>query len=517
VEVALRAIRDAARGLDHAHTRLDPQGNPAHLIHRDISPDNLMLSREGVTKILDFGIVKETGGSDQILTKTGEIKGKIGFMPPEALEGDDLDARADLFALGVTAYWLLCRKRPFGGKSEAQVLRNVLTLEPKPPDEVVPDIPVNVSEIVLELLAKDREERTATAADLVRSLNEVIGRADAEGQSATFCAAMLAHASDPPEERPASGQLSGPMPVAPGARPSSVQLPELPELDDSGRPMRTAESTSSEMMATALQDEPTSPTREPIARVAVLETQPVPALRDEGDAGAGSGGGGRRRLLLAGGVTAALGLVAALIVFGRPDTTVVESAGKPPPVVAPVVPEPREAPPTEEPPAAPPPPTEPAVRVDEPANEGAGVEDGAPSEEEAKPATRTVQLRAPQHVVWRTAAGRELGRGNVRVELPAAEKAVQAVDGKRAMVASAPVADTIDFARLPTGTLTFLVLPYADVRIGQLELGTTPVGPQKLTAGAYRVTLTYKDKRATKRVRVRQNRTTTLRHDFREN
>jgi hypothetical protein len=171
VPQVLRAIADAARGLHTAHTHGDDRGQPSGLIHRDISPDNLFLTTTGFTKVLDFGIAKR----DDLTTLTGknELKGKIPYMAPEQIQSESLDARADIFSLGATAYWLLCGQRPFVGTNEVAVLHAVLTRPPPPLRAVRPDLDDEVERFVLSMLEKDRNDRPPTAAAVARRCEQL--------------------------------------------------------------------------------------------------------------------------------------------------------------------------------------------------------------------------------------------------------------------------------------------------------------------------------------------------------
>jgi serine/threonine-protein kinase len=207
--VAARIVADAAAGLHYAHTLLDETGQPASLIHRDISPDNLMVTLEGTTKVLDFGIVKAEGEGP--LTKTGEVKGKMGFLSPELFEGAPADARSDVFALGVTLYWALTRRRPFRGKSEAHVLRAVLMSDVVPPRVLKPSVPEPVEEVVLGMLEKDPNKRIQTAGEVVERLETMLGRSEAHEAVARWAEGL----SRLGEFDAMPSSLSGPVEVAP--------------------------------------------------------------------------------------------------------------------------------------------------------------------------------------------------------------------------------------------------------------------------------------------------------------
>ncbi|MCC7071407.1 MAG: protein kinase [Deltaproteobacteria bacterium] len=170
-DVAIRAIADAARGIHAAHTLTDEAGRPLHLVHRDISPDNLMVAKDGVTRVLDFGIAKgELGGPK---TRTGNLRGKIPYLSPEQVEGAVLDGRCDQFALGVSLYWLLCGERPFDRATDFHTMAAILKDAPRPPRELNPGIPPALEAVILRLLEKDRAKRYATAAELADVLEEL--------------------------------------------------------------------------------------------------------------------------------------------------------------------------------------------------------------------------------------------------------------------------------------------------------------------------------------------------------
>lgn len=157
LELVLRIVSDAARGLDYVHRRA--------LVHRDVAPDNLFfVVGDGTVKLLDFGVAR--GGKAKVLTSKGELKGKIPFMAPEALEGLELDGRADLFSLGVTAYWLFTGKKPFPGAKDVDVVRAILRSDPIRPSAHNHDIPLWLEALLLGMLVKDRAARIQTGAEI---------------------------------------------------------------------------------------------------------------------------------------------------------------------------------------------------------------------------------------------------------------------------------------------------------------------------------------------------------------
>ncbi|MHB8420716.1 MAG: serine/threonine-protein kinase [Myxococcales bacterium] len=171
--VAARIVAQAAEGLHYAHEFQDPDsGQALELVHRDVSPQNILISKEGIVKVMDFGIAKAAGQMHH--TSTGTLKGKLAYMPPEQLNGKPLDRRADVWALGVVLYELLAGRRPFVGDSEAGVFRAILQEEPPELGELRPEVPTLLREIAAGALARDRDRRTATAGELARQLEDYL-------------------------------------------------------------------------------------------------------------------------------------------------------------------------------------------------------------------------------------------------------------------------------------------------------------------------------------------------------
>lgn len=148
----------ASEGLAFAHDALDPvTGEPLGLVHRDISPDNLLVSRQGAVKVVDFGVAKLAGQLHR--TQTGVLKGKVAYMPPEQFRGEVLDRRADVYALGIVLYELLTGQRPFQASTEASIMRAVLFDPLVPLRTRRPELPEALGQILDRALAKEREER----------------------------------------------------------------------------------------------------------------------------------------------------------------------------------------------------------------------------------------------------------------------------------------------------------------------------------------------------------------------
>ena len=175
VDLVLGIVEQAARGLAYAHGFRDKMsGDELHIVHRDISPQNIIISYDGVVKLIDFGIAKARTSAS--LTRTGIIKGKPSYMAPEQVHGEDLDGRSDIFSLGIVLWELLTGKKLFSttGKSEYTVLKMIESCDKivKPPSALNPSIKPELDEIVLRALAKDRNERYESATELQRALQK---------------------------------------------------------------------------------------------------------------------------------------------------------------------------------------------------------------------------------------------------------------------------------------------------------------------------------------------------------
>ncbi len=158
---------ETAKGLHYAHTKLD-KGQPVNIVHRDVSPHNVMISYEGDVKVMDFGIAKAAARSTK--TRAGTVKGKCAYMSPEQARGKNLDGRSDMFAVGVMTWEMLTNRRLFAGESDFETLSNVLKQEAPAPSSINPDVPASLDAIILKCLSKDRDERQADCRELAREL-----------------------------------------------------------------------------------------------------------------------------------------------------------------------------------------------------------------------------------------------------------------------------------------------------------------------------------------------------------
>ncbi|MFZ9887757.1 MAG: serine/threonine-protein kinase, partial [Myxococcota bacterium] len=170
VGVALQVLHGAACGLHFAHT-LRVGGQPLGLVHRDVSPANIFVTYDGKVKVIDFGVAKAQ--DSEIKTSTGILKGKLGYMSPEHAKGETLDPRADVWSLGVVLWESLVTDRLFGGQNPAMTLFQITQAPQDPPSVRRPDVPPEVDALCMRLLAKDRDQRFASCAEVVRAIEQL--------------------------------------------------------------------------------------------------------------------------------------------------------------------------------------------------------------------------------------------------------------------------------------------------------------------------------------------------------
>jgi eukaryotic-like serine/threonine-protein kinase len=185
-KIAAFVVAQAAAGLNHAHNLTDPLGNPLGLVHRDVSPQNILLSFEGSVKVIDFGIARALGRITE--TQTGGMKGKFGYMSPEQARGEDVDLRTDIFALGVVLWEAVTGRRLFQRENDLATMR-ALVYEPIPRPSTLADVPPELESLIMRSLARNPKLRFTTARDLGLALERwVVG---AGGASASDVSAMM--------------------------------------------------------------------------------------------------------------------------------------------------------------------------------------------------------------------------------------------------------------------------------------------------------------------------------------
>ncbi|HTL33553.1 MAG TPA: serine/threonine-protein kinase [Kofleriaceae bacterium] len=160
----LSIIAGSAAGLHHAHERKAMDGRPLGIVHRDVSPSNLMVSYEGTVKVVDFGVAKAEHRSTE--TQSGTVKGKITYMSPEQCKGSDIDRRSDLFSLGIVMWEMLTLERLFRRNSDFENMQAIVAEDVPPPSRLRPDIPPEIDHIVMTLLRKGPNDRYQSGDEL---------------------------------------------------------------------------------------------------------------------------------------------------------------------------------------------------------------------------------------------------------------------------------------------------------------------------------------------------------------
>ncbi len=167
----LQAVRDTALALHYAHTFIDPVGRAKQVIHRDVAEKNIMVTFEGVTKLLDFGIAKALNRTSR--TTVGMVKGTSGYMSPEQIRGEPLDPRSDIFSLGVVLHECLTGMRLFHGKAPEDGMLQALQCDVSPPSQQNKAVTHELDGVTLRALRRDRGDRYASALEFARAIERV--------------------------------------------------------------------------------------------------------------------------------------------------------------------------------------------------------------------------------------------------------------------------------------------------------------------------------------------------------
>lgn len=172
VRAALTIGIGVASALEHAHALHEIDGASLHVVHRDVSPQNVLISTAGAVKLIDFGVVRSAVAFHH--TRTGVLKGKLCYMAPEQLEAaGNLDQRADLFALGILLHETLCARPLFRGRDDADTAERIRSMAIPDPSRVRDDVPVGLADVILRCLERDPVRRWASASDILEALDHV--------------------------------------------------------------------------------------------------------------------------------------------------------------------------------------------------------------------------------------------------------------------------------------------------------------------------------------------------------
>jgi serine/threonine-protein kinase len=170
--LAAEVAAGVARALHHAHEQTNAQGEPLGIVHRDVTPHNVMVTFDGTIKLLDFGIALARVRAER--TRTGVLKGKWAYMSPEQIAGRRVDRRSDVFSLGTLLFEMLAGQRAFSGESPTDILTAVALREPPPIEKIRPGVPAALVEIMTRCLSKEPQSRYQTALEVADQLDRVL-------------------------------------------------------------------------------------------------------------------------------------------------------------------------------------------------------------------------------------------------------------------------------------------------------------------------------------------------------
>ncbi|HLL55415.1 MAG TPA: serine/threonine-protein kinase, partial [Myxococcaceae bacterium] len=438
VHLCAKIISGACEGLAYAHDFRDPEtGRPVNLIHRDISPDNIILSRNGTVKVVDFGIAKAS--TQPHLTKSGVVKGKMAYMPPEQLGRALMDKRVDVFALGVVLYEILSGQMPFDATSEVSIIQALMSPEPlQPLVEKRSDVPPELQRIVHKALEKRPADRYPSCRELQADLEAFLVQNATPVQSrelADLVTALDDTAVVQPLElkaTPGAGVPTRPPPPVPDSR------DPWPEHAESRPPVPGAPDDEYAVVDTFIRRDP--------------EDSVPTAPQDRGSTSKDLQAVRRSKGPIVGAL-AAVGVIAFAVTFFMLGRASPPSA--PPAPVA--TPSQGSAPPQ-------PPPTAPSVAPSQaPAAPVAAV---APQANPVTPEPEAAPEKAPE---------------------AAPEKAPEAPPDEPVAARPAPIKSSSKGSG--RGTVTFRIRPYAQVYLDGKLLGETPLEPVTVAAGKHTVRL----------------------------
>jgi len=537
-EIAARVVAGAGAGLHYAHTRKNLQGQPLHIVHRDVSPANILVSYEGDVKLTDFGIAKADAQS--VKTKAGVVKGKFSYMSPEQIKSLPLDGRSDVFALGITLHEVLTGKRLFRRDSELAVMHDILETEAPPPSSVRPGLPAALDAICARALEKDPGRRYPSAQAMQQDLEAFLAQSGPPSGAAEIAAYMLRNFA---EEHAAYQKLLQQMATAdPGTL--AMFIEEHSELARNSSADGTGSATGEKRRLTGSSATPGPAAPPPRARsrgplvvaglalaaaaaagtvlylrppvTAAAVSPPSPPAKVEGSVQVDSEPAGAR-ILLDGSPT---GLVTPATIMPVPlaqeHKLRLERDGFQPKEVAFTLTEQMAQKAVSASLMPVPPPVEEAVATKEPDPEPAAGRPGA----KAGHAMGMIQLSSEPaaEVLYQKKA---MGKTPARLRLPVGKVELVLVNRELSLTRKVEVdvprsgvgAQEIEFRK---GKLAADVKPWADVYVGAKKLGTTPFAPRELCEGTYVVKLVNSELGAIKEVQVTvtPGNTTVLREEL---
>jgi serine/threonine-protein kinase len=506
LNLVLRIIADVCQGLHHAHSVKTPEGKPDGIIHRDVSPQNILITFDGVVKIVDFGVAKATERASK--TKSGVLKGKYAYMSPEQVRSKPLDARADVFSMGVVMYELVTGRRLFKRDSEMKTLDAVISAIVPKPRRFDTSVPPEVEKLMLKALSLRPKDRFQSAQEMQLAVENLMIELQLPASSAHLAAFMMEMYGG--EEEDEDEKYAGR-----GSRSRSElmrKMESLPGVADKVEFKLERTGSFTPLSGVAGLD---SSIREPTRNIRYGERKPVVPTK-------------RRPWMIP-----ALGLLAGLLGVGgyfavsalldkpKPEKTesvaAVEPAIKPPPEPEPV--------PARVPVPEPEPEVEPAP---EPAPEPVKV---APVKKppKKKKKRRVIAIKTTGFISVTTEppadiflGKKKLGRGSIeRAKVPAGKHKLKVVLRKgtqRTMAVNIKRGGHVEKSvAFGSGTLRIVVLPWANVWVDGKKKGQTPMPSMELMEGFHQVRLVNDQigKDQTKKVKIQPGKESLLRIDWR--
>ena len=498
VEHALNIVIGVASGLHYAHEKVGFDGKPLEIVHRDVTPQNIIVTYDGAVKLLDFGIAKASNRFGE--TRFGTLKGKVPYMSPEQCRGEPLDRRSDIFSLGIMLYELTLGKRLYQGKSDFEVLKQIVEGTVTAPHELDKDYPPELEKIVMRALEKEKDKRYQTARDIQADLESMV-RADRLHVSPIamthFMEETFGQKIEAWREAQAKGVTLGEhlekLPVAPDNALSDDDLEEIGETQ-----AREAEKIAKERAAFRQRIERASSgvhNVSPVAMEAVTRAMQAPQADDEALLIPAR----RRPPWLVIGTAALVATVGvAMVMHSRkaPEATPAASATTPTPAATAATSTPTVTPlePSAAPKPAEPAPSEPTSKP-EPAEPTAAATPKSAAHHAHRPKPGTASAKA-------TSAAQSSSTPRAAPLAP-----IQSPDAKKEPTAPVKLEGE--------GTLLLATSPWCNVRIDGVDKGPTPINV-KLPAGKHTVVLTNPEFKINRSlpVMIMPNETNRKRYDF---
>jgi serine/threonine protein kinase len=222
IDVACQIAHDVCRALDHVHNLHDADGAPLNVVHRDVTPSNVLLTATGTAKLLDFGVAKYR--ASQARSQVGTIKGKPAYLAPETLDRREIDHRTDLFSLGIVLHEMLTLEPLFEGENHQITFYRVLNMQIPAPSRVRRDVSPELDAIVMKALERDPDKRYQTALEMARDLDALLvaQRSRAEDSIAFVKEVTALLAARQPPEIPTFDQLTETQETDPDAAPKTA-------------------------------------------------------------------------------------------------------------------------------------------------------------------------------------------------------------------------------------------------------------------------------------------------------